>query len=83
MSNQSNKKAGCTMLNIAVFCSGRGTNLQAIIDAIRKKKLKGVNISLVVSDNYKAYALERARRARIKSVVVDPHSYETKSDFEK
>lgn len=70
-------------MNIAVFCSGNGTNLQAVINAVKSKKLKGVKISLVVSDNFKAYALERARRARIKSVVVDPRSFETKAGFEK
>jgi len=48
------------MVNIAVFCSGNGTNLQAIINAIKAKKLKGVRIALVVSDNPKAYALKRA-----------------------
>ncbi|MFC1709065.1 phosphoribosylglycinamide formyltransferase [Candidatus Omnitrophota bacterium] len=70
-------------MNIAVFCSGNGTNLQAIINAVKSKKLKGVKISLIVSDNFKAYALERARKARIKSVIVDPHSFETKAGFEK
>lgn len=70
-------------MNIAVFCSGRGTNLQAIINAIKNKKLKGVKIALVISDNHKAFALIRAKRAGIKNIVVDPHNYEAKSDFEK
>ncbi len=71
------------MLNIAVFCSGNGTNLQVIINAVKALKLKGVKISLVVSDNYKAHALERARKAKIKSVIVNPQGFEAKSDFEK
>jgi phosphoribosylglycinamide formyltransferase-1 len=70
------------MLNIAVFCSGNGTNLQAIINAVKSRKLKGAKISLAVSDNFQAYALERARRAGIKSVVVDPRGFDTKTGFE-
>jgi len=71
------------MTNIAVFCSGRGTNLQAIINAIRNKKLKKTRIALVVCDNNKAYALKRARKARIKSIVVQRGNFESKSKFEK
>ncbi|MFH1622338.1 MAG: phosphoribosylglycinamide formyltransferase [Candidatus Omnitrophota bacterium] len=71
------------MLNIAVFCSGNGTNLQAIINAIKTRKLKSVRISLVVSDNYKAYALEKAKKSGIKSIVVERDKFVTKSDFER
>lgn len=70
-------------MNIAVFASGRGTNLQAIIDAIKTKKLKGVKITLVISDNYEAYALKRAEKAGIKNIVVDPAKFSSKSEFEK
>lgn len=70
-------------MNIAVFCSGNGTNLQAIINAIKSKKLKNVKIALVVSDNYKAYALTRAKKSRVKSIVVEPKNFSSKSDFEK
>lgn len=71
------------MKNIAVFCSGRGTNLQAIINAIKKKKITDLNIALVISDNYEAYALTRARKAGIKCIVVDPKKFNSKSEFEK
>ena len=54
------------MLNIAVFCSGNGTNLQAIINAIRKRKIKDVKIALVVSDNHNAFALKRAKKSKDK-----------------
>jgi len=70
------------MVNIAVFCSGNGTNLQAIINAIKAKKLKGVRIALVVSDNPKAYALKRAIKAKIKILVVRPEDFKSKSHFE-
>ena len=55
--------------NIVVFASGNGTTLQAIIDAIDKKNLDA-NISLVVSNNPNAYALERAKKAQIKTYVI-------------
>lgn len=71
------------MINISVFCSGNGTNLQTIINAIKGKKLKSVKIALVVSDNPSAYALVRAKKAGIKTVVVEPSKFSTKSDFER
>jgi len=68
-------------MNIAVFCSGRGTNLQAIINAVKKGKLN-VNIALVISDNKQAYALKRAKRAKIKNIFIDPKQFSAKADFE-
>lgn len=68
-------------MNISVFASGNGTNLQAIINAVKKGKLKA-NLALVVSDNKDAYALKRAKRARIKSVFIDPKLFNSKEDFE-
>lgn len=69
-------------MNIAVFCSGKGTNLQAIIDAIKQGKIKA-NLSLVVSDNPDAYALVRAKEAGIATVVVDPNNFSNREEFEK
>jgi phosphoribosylglycinamide formyltransferase-1 len=69
-------------MNIAVFCSGNGTNLQAIINAIKNRKLKSTNIALVVSDNPGAYALIRAKKAGIRTLVVERSNFSTKSDFE-
>lgn len=55
---------------IAVFVSGGGTNLQALIDAQQKGIITSGKIELVVSNNSGAYALERARNSGIDSVVV-------------
>lgn len=55
------------MVNIAVFVSGGGTNLQSIIDACLENKING-QIKLVISNRKKAYGLERARIAGIKAV---------------
>ncbi len=57
------------MYNLVVFASGNGTTLQAIIDAIEEKRLFA-NIALVVSNNPKAFALERAKKSNIPTYVI-------------
>ncbi|MBQ7857942.1 MAG: phosphoribosylglycinamide formyltransferase [Oscillospiraceae bacterium] len=57
------------MKKIAVFVSGGGTNLQALIDAQGKTLLSG-KITLVVANNADAYALQRAKKAGIATTVV-------------
>ena len=70
------------MTRIAVFCSGSGTNLQAIIDAKKRSDIKG-EIALVVSDVATCLALKRARKADIKTLVVERKNFSSKSEFEK
>lgn len=55
---------------IAVFVSGGGTNLQALINAEQTGIIKSGKIELVISDNPDAYALERAKNNGIKTAVV-------------
>ena len=55
---------------IAVLVSGGGTNLQALLDAQERRELISGQISLVVSNNAKAYALERAQKAGIPTKVL-------------
>lgn len=57
------------MVKIAVFVSGGGTNLQALIDATKEKQING-EIVLVVSNRMKAYGLERARLAGIDALCL-------------
>lgn len=66
---------------IVVLASGRGTNLQAIIDASESGRLLGKVVALV-SDSPDAVALERARRHGIPQVVVDRKSYTSKNEFD-
>ena len=66
---------------IVVLASGRGTNLQAIIDASESGRLLGKVVALV-SDSPDAVALERARRHGIPQVVVDRKSYASKNEFD-
>ena len=55
---------------VAVLVSGGGTNLQAIIDAEKSGIICSGSIRLVISNNAKAYALERAEKAGIESAVI-------------
>lgn len=55
---------------IAVFVSGGGTNLQALIDAQKSGIISDGEIALVISNNENAYAIERARNAGIEALTV-------------
>ncbi|MFH1322445.1 MAG: phosphoribosylglycinamide formyltransferase [Methanobacteriota archaeon] len=69
-------------MNIAVLVSGRGSNLQAMIDSIENGYLKA-RISVVISDIENAYALGRAKKHGIEAVFVDPEKYSSKELYEK
>ena len=69
------------MVNVAVLVSGRGSNLQAIIDSIENGYLKA-QISVVISDIGDAYALERARKHGIEAVFIDPKRFPSKDLYE-
>jgi phosphoribosylglycinamide formyltransferase 1 len=70
------------MLKIGVLVSGRGSNLQAIIDAVISKKING-EIAVVISNVPGAPALERARQNGIKAVVVDHMEHSDRSSYDK
>jgi phosphoribosylglycinamide formyltransferase 1 len=67
---------------IGVLVSGRGTNLQALIDAIEKGRLDA-RIGVVISNRPGAQALERARAAGIETLVVDHKTFETRDAFDR
>jgi phosphoribosylglycinamide formyltransferase-1 len=69
-------------VKIAVFVSGGGTNLQALIDACNNGIIKSGKIELVVSSNPNAYALERASRADISTAVVSKKGCASQEEFE-
>ena len=71
------------MLKLAVLVSGGGTNLQAIMDAIDNGRIKDTKIEVVISNNRKAYALERAKNHNIPAECISPKNYETREDFNK
>jgi len=69
-------------MKIAVFVSGGGTNLQAIIDQIRDGKLKNVEICIVIASNDGAYALQRASDNNIPSEVMSVKSYASREEWD-
>ncbi len=69
------------MMKIAVLVSGGGTNLQAIIDAVREGKITDAEICLVLSNNKNAYALERAKEAGIPALSISPKEYDSRDKF--
>ena len=69
------------MIKLGVLCSGRGTDLQSIIDAIANKQLNA-EIAIVLTDKPNVMALERAEKAGIKNLCIDRKTFDNKSDFE-
>lgn len=71
-----------SLKNIAVLASGKGTNLQAISDNIRKGALRA-NLVVVISDRKDAFALKRARRAGVKALFIDPGSFGSRQAYDR
>lgn len=71
------------MKNIAVFVSGGGTNLGALIKAQDCGKIKSGRITLVVSSSEKAYAVKRAENAGIDVAIVNRKDYSDRDAFSK
>ncbi len=69
-------------MNIAVLCSGGGTNLQVIIDKVASGYIPA-NIAIVISDKADAFALERAKKAGIDTLVLDKKDFKSTEDFDK
>jgi len=67
-------------VSIMTLVSGGGTNLQALLDAEKTGGLGSGKIVLVVSDNPKAYALERAKAAGVPAVIVEPDKSKTREE---
>ncbi|NQT91023.1 MAG: phosphoribosylglycinamide formyltransferase [Candidatus Omnitrophica bacterium] len=68
-------------MKIAVFCSGNGSNFQAIIDACRKGLFKA-DISLMVCDNPNAFSVKRAEKEGIKSFTIERKAFSSAEEFE-
>ena len=69
-------------MNIAILCSGNGTNLQAIVDNVNNGHIPA-GIALVLSDEKNAFALGRAKKAGIETIVLDKKDYKTREDFDR
>ena len=69
------------MMNVAVFISGGGTNLQAIIDAIKENKING-KIKLVFSNRKNAYGLIRAQNESIDTFYLNRKKYFSNEEYD-
>jgi phosphoribosylglycinamide formyltransferase-1 len=69
------------MYNIAVLASTKGTDLQAIIDEMKSRKMEGIELKAVISNKKDAYALERAKTQGYKAIFVDPKN-RTREEFD-
>ena len=64
-----------------MLASTQGTDLQAIIDEIKGRKMPGIELVAVISDKKKAYALERAKEQGFEAIFVDPKG-KTREEFD-
>lgn len=69
------------MKRIAFLASGRGSNFQAVIDAISRGEIPASCVGLI-TDNPKAYAITRAQRAGIPVFIVDYQAFPGKAEYE-
>jgi len=68
-------------LPLGVLASGRGSNLQAMLDAIAQGRLSAT-VVLVAGDREDAQAVQRARAARIPTAVVSPKAFSTRDAYD-
>ena len=69
-------------LRVAVLVSGGGTNLQAVLDAAKDGVIQNAEVALVLSNNPAAYALQRAQRAGVPTVVLSRRDLGGQEQFE-
>lgn len=69
-------------MKFAVFASGQGSNLQAIIEAVKNGEIQA-ELALVFSDKRSAKALERAQEAGLKTLCLEFKKYATRQSFER
>lgn len=69
------------MLKLGVLVSGGGTNLQAILDSIDDGRITNACVSIVISNNSGAYALERAKKHGIEGVCISPRQFPDREEF--
>ena len=75
-------KMPLNIFKLAVLVSGRGSNLQAIIDSIDQEELNA-HLSIVISNTKDAVALKRAEKHGIKTIFIDPSTYLNSKEYDK
>lgn len=70
------------MKRIAVLASGRGTNLEAILEAVERGSIAG-EVALVISDQAEAQALQRAEKRGVKALFMNPRDYGGREQYDR
>ena len=71
------------MIRLAVLVSGGGTNLQAIMDALRAKEITNAELAVVISNNADAYAIKRAEDYGCEALVISPRDFDKREEFDR
>lgn len=69
-------------MNIAVFCSGNGSNFQAIVNAVKSGFIKA-KIAVMVCDNPSAYAITRAKKEGVDVFVLEKSNFKSREEYDK
>ncbi|MDL2261332.1 phosphoribosylglycinamide formyltransferase [Methanimicrococcus sp. OttesenSCG-928-J09] len=69
-------------VKISVLVSGRGTNLQSVIDAIENGEIKNAEIACVISDKENAFALSRAKTHNIEGIFINPADFSSRQEYD-
>ncbi len=70
------------MVSLAVFCSGNGSNFEALCGAVKKRTLRA-KIALMVCDRPEAFALKRAAKNNVPVFLLSPKVFKSRRDYEK
>ncbi len=70
------------MKRIAVLASGRGSNLEAILEAEKRGDLSSGRVVLVISDCSDAPVLEKAKKAGVKALFIDPKNHNSRESYD-
>ncbi|MBI5101596.1 MAG: phosphoribosylglycinamide formyltransferase [Nitrospirae bacterium] len=70
-----------SLLNIGVLASGRGSNFQAMIDAVNSGVLSNVTLRVLMTDNPEAPAIDRAKKQGIEHLVMDPKNFSGRDEY--
>ncbi len=73
---------GTASIKLAVLVSGNGSNFQAIIDAIEAGRIPNTRVACLISNKSEAFALERARKHNVKTIVLDHKAYPNRQAYD-
>lgn len=82
ISQSNSQKDISNRVNVAILASGNGTNFEALVKAVRRKKIKA-NIKLLITDKQNAFVRKRARRLGVEDIFINPKNFKSRLLFDK